>query len=314
MIQEIFTAAFITSLVAAAIRVATPLVLVSMGELVTERSGILNMSLEGIMSVGAFTAYVVTLLSSNVLFGFIAALAFGALVGLLVAFTTVTLRANQVVIGLALVFLLTGLVGFLFRAIFGIIMIPETIEQLPILRIPFLADIPYIGTMFFEHNIFVYAAFALVPILSFILFKTEFGLKIRAVGEKPEAVDTLGINVEALRYICIIFGGIMAACGGALLSLELGFFREYMVSGRGWIAIAIVIFGNWTPRRALGGALLFGLVDAFQYRIQTIVRIPYMILLTLPYLVVIGALMLVSRRSGAPAALGTAYVRGGESA
>lgn len=314
MIQEIFTAAFITSLVAAAIRIATPLVLVSMGELVTERSGILNMSLEGIMSVGAFSAYVVTLLSGNVLFGFIAALAFGALVGLLVAFTTVTLRANQVVIGLALVFLLTGLVGFLFRAIFGIILIPETIEQLPILRIPFLADIPYIGTMFFEHNIFVYAAFALVPILSFILFKTEFGLKIRAVGEKPEAVDTLGINVETLRYICIIFGGIMAACGGALLSLELGFFREYMVSGRGWIAIAIVIFGNWTPKKALGGALLFGLVDAFQYRIQTIVRIPYMILLTLPYLVVIGALMIVSRRTGAPAALGTAYVRGGESA
>lgn len=314
MIQEIFTAAFITSLVAAAIRVATPLVLVSMGELVTERSGILNMSLEGIMSVGAFSAYVVTLLSGNVLFGFIAALAFGALVGLFVAFTTVTLRANQVVIGLALVFLLTGLVGFLFRAIFGVILIPETIEQLPILRIPFLADIPYIGTMFFEHNIFVYAAFALVPILSFILFKTEFGLKIRAVGEKPEAVDTLGINVETLRYICIIFGGIMAACGGALLSLELGFFREYMVSGRGWIAIAIVIFGNWTPKKALGGALLFGLVDAFQYRIQTIVRIPYMILLTLPYLVVIGALMIVSRRSGAPAALGTAYVRGGESA
>jgi simple sugar transport system permease protein len=314
LIQEIFTAAFITSLVAAAIRIATPLVLVSMGELVSERSGVLNMSLEGIMSVGAFSAYVVALLSGNVLFGFIAALAFGALVGLLVAFTTVTLRANQVVIGLALVFLLTGLVGFLFRAIFGIILIPETIEQLPILRIPFLADIPYIGTMFFEHNIFVYAAFALVPILSFILFKTEFGLKIRAVGEKPEAVDTLGINVETLRYICIIFGGIMAACGGALLSLELGFFREYMVSGRGWIAIAIVIFGNWTPKKALGGALLFGLVDAFQYRIQTIVRIPYMILLTLPYLVVIGALMLVSRRSGAPAALGTAYVRGGKSA
>ena len=312
--QEIFSAVFITSLVAAAIRVATPLILVSMGELVTERSGILNMSLEGIMSVGAFSAYVVTLLSGNVLFGLITALAFGGLVGLLVAFTTVTLRANQVVIGLALVFLLTGLVGFLFRAIFGVIMIPETIEQLPILRIPFLADIPYIGTMFFEHNIFVYGAFALVPILSFILFKTEFGLKIRAVGEKPEAVDTLGINVEALRYICIIFGGIMAACGGALLSLELGFFREYMVSGRGWIAIAIVIFGNWTPKKAMGGALLFGLVDAFQYRIQTIVRIPYMILLTLPYLVVIGALMIVSRRTGAPAALGTAYVRGGESA
>ena len=140
--QEIFSAVFITSLVAAAIRVATPLLLVSMGELVTERSGVLNMSLEGIMSVGAFSAYVVTLLSGNVLFGLITALVFGGLVGLLVAFTTVTLRANQVVIGLALVFLLTGLVGFLFRAIFGVIMIPETIEQLPILRIPCLADIP----------------------------------------------------------------------------------------------------------------------------------------------------------------------------
>lgn len=312
--QGIFTAVFLTTLVAAAIRVATPLVLVSMGELFAERSGILNMSLEGIMSAGAFTAYVVALFTGNVLLGLLSALGVGAVIGLVVAFTCVTLRANQVVIGLALVFFLTGLTGFLFRAAFGIILIPETIEQLPDLPIPFLADIPYLGTMFFQHNIIVYVAFALVPILSFILFKTEFGLKVRAVGEKPEAVDTLGLNVNALRYICVIFGGIMAGFGGALLSLQLGFFREYMVAGRGWMAIAIVIFGNWTPRRALGGAFLFGLVDAFQYRIQTIVRIPYMILLSLPYLVVICALMLVSRRTGAPAALGTAYIRGGESA
>jgi simple sugar transport system permease protein len=312
--QEIFSAVFLTTLVAAAIRVATPLVLVSMGELFAERSGILNMSLEGIMSAGAFTAYVVSLFSGNVLLGLFSALAVGALIGLLVAFTCVTLRANQVVIGLALVFLLTGLTGFLFRAVFGFIVIPETIEQLPDLPIPLLADIPILGVMFFRHNIIVYTAFALVPVLSFILFKTEFGLKIRAVGEKPEAVDTLGINVYTIRYICVVFGGIMAGFGGALLSLQLGFFREYMVAGRGWMAIAIVIFGNWTPRRALAGAFLFGLVDAFQYRIQTIVFIPYMLLLSLPYLVVIAALMLVSRRTGAPAALGTAYVRGGESA
>jgi len=310
--QDIFTAVFLVSLFSAAIRVATPLVLVSMGELVAERSGTMNMALEGIMSLGAFIAYVVTLLTGSPLLGLLSALAAGAISGLIVAFTCVTLRANQVVIGLALVFVLTGFTGFLFRAIFGIILLPETIEQIPIVRIPILADIPYIGTIFFQHNILVYIAFAIVPILSFILFKTELGLKIRAVGEKPEAVDTLGINVFRLRYLCLIFGGILAGCGGALLSLELGFFREYMVAGRGWMAIAIVIFGNWTPRRATVGALLFGLVDALQYRIQTIVRIPYMLLLTLPYLTVIIALMVVSRRTAAPAALGEPYVRGGE--
>jgi simple sugar transport system permease protein len=312
--EEIFTAAFLTSLGAAAVRVATPLVLVSMGELVSERSGVLNMSLEGTMAVGAFTAYVVALLSGSTLLGLLSALAIGGLVGLFLAFACVTVRANQVVIGLALVFLLTGLVGFVFRAHFGIILIPQTIEQLPVVRIPILADIPYVGTVFFEHNILVYFAFALVPILSFILYKTDFGLKIRAVGEKPEAVDVLGINVYNLRYICVVFGGIMAGCGGALLSLELGFFREYMVAGRGWMAIAIVIFGNWKPSRALGGALLFGLVDAFQYRIQIIVRLPYMLLLALPYAVTIIALVLVSRRTGAPSALGEPYTRGGQRA
>lgn len=314
MFEEIFTAAFLVSLGAAAVRVATPLVLVSMGELVSERSGVLNMSLEGTMAVGAFTAYVVALLSGSPLLGLLSALAIGGLVGLFLAFACVTVRTNQVVIGLALVFLLTGLVGFVFRAHFGIILIPQTIEQLPVVRIPILADIPYVGTVFFEHNILVYFAFALVPILSFILFKTDFGLKIRAVGEKPEAVDVLGINVYHLRYICVVFGGIMAGCGGALLSLELGFFREYMVSGRGWMAIAIVIFGNWKPSRALGGALLFGLVDAFQYRIQIIVRLPYMLLLALPYAVTIIALVLVSRRTGAPSALGEPYTRGGQRA
>jgi ABC-type uncharacterized transport system permease subunit len=311
VLEEILTAAFLTSLIAAAIRIATPLILVSMGELVTERSGVLNMSLEGIMAAGAFTAYAVALASGSTVIAILAALAIGGLAGLFLAFTCVSLRANQVVIGLALVFLLTGLVGFIFRAYFGIMLIPETVEPLPIIRIPLLADIPYIGAMFFQHNLLVYIAFALVPILSIILFKTDIGLKIRAVGEKPEAVDVLGVNVYHLRYLCVVFGGIMAGCGGALLSLELGFFREYMVAGRGWMAIAIVIFGNWKPSRALAGALLFGLVDAFQYRIQIIVRLPYMLLLTLPYIVTVIALILVSRKTGAPAALGEPYIRGG---
>lgn len=312
MADELFTAAFVTTLVTAAIRTATPLLLTAEGELFGERSGVLNMSLEGIMGAGAFTAYAASVYTGSNLIGFFCAVLVGAFLGLLVAFTTITLRVNQIVIGLALVLLLTGLVGFLFRGTFGASLVPKTTEPLQKVAIPVLADIPVLGPVLFQQNILVYLAFSLVPILSLLLFRTTYGLKVRAVGEKPDAADTLGINVYLTRYVCVVFSGVMAGMGGAYLSLEVGFFREYMVAGRGWIAIAICIFGSWSPTRAMAGALLFGLLDAFQIRIaQFFYSIPYMLLQTLPYIVTVIALA-VSRTTGGPSALGEPYVRGGE--
>jgi ABC-type uncharacterized transport system permease subunit len=311
-LPELLSAEFLVSLGAAGVRMATPLVLAALGEIVAERSGVMNLGLEGIMTVGAFAAYVGTLYSGSFSIGLLLAILAGACFGLLMSYMSITLRCNQVVSGLSIWLFGTGVVGFIFLGTFGAVTVPETIPTLSAIEIPLLSSIPIIGDIFFKHHILVYLSFVLVLVFWLFLFKTTYGLRITSVGENPHAADTLGINVFRIRYLCVVFGSMMAAIAGATLTFELGFFREYMVAGRGWMTIAIVIFGNWAPLRALGGALLFGLADGLQMRIGALgyFVMEYQILRTLPYLVTIAALILISRRAGGPAALGVPFERG----
>lgn len=303
--------AFLISLAAAGIRMATPLLLTALGEIIAERAGILNLSLEGIMTAGAFASYSITFLTGNILDGLVFAAITGVIFGLLMAYASITLRANQTIIGLGLWLLALGAVHFLFRATFGVLTIPYTVPPLEPIPIPILSQIPVLGKILFQQNILVYMAFILVPIAYIILFKTTLGLKIRSVGENPKAADTLGINVFLVRYICTIIGSALAGLGGAYLALELGFFREYMVSGRGWIAIALVVFSGWEPFKALVGSILFGIVDALQIRVQALqIPIPYQILQMLPFIATFIALIIISKRvAGRPAALAIPYKR-----
>lgn len=248
----------------------------------------------------------------NIWVGLFMGILAGALMGLLMGIMCINLRINQSVAGVTTTLLGLGLSAFLYRVAFGIFLIPPTVEGFESAPIPLLSQIPVLGPLFFNHNIFVYLAFIMVPVCSIVLFKTGIGLKIRAVGENPKAADTLGVNVNRTRYACIIFCGVLAGLGGAYLSLvELRFFTEGMSAGRGWMAVALVIFGKWIPSRVLAGTVLFSFVDALQLRLQAVgIAVPYQFLVMLPYVLTIIIIAGAYKRAGAPAALGTPYKRG----
>ena len=310
--SEIISQAFLIALVTAGIRMATPLTLAALGEVFAERSGILNLGIEGIMTAAAFSAYVITLYTGSVSTGVLFGMIVGAGFGLFMALLSITLCCNQVVSGLGLYLAGMGITGLLFLGSFGAVAVPERIPVLQSINIPLLSEIPVLGPIVFSQNLLVYLTFILAIICEITLFKTTAGLKIRAVGEYPHAADALGINVYRVRYLCTIFGGMTAGLAGAYLSLEMGFFREYMVAGRGWIAIAIVIFSGWRPFRALLGALLFGMVDGLQMRLGALgyFTMEYQFLRMLPYIAVIVALISIStKKVRGPAALGVPFKR-----
>ncbi len=313
--ESITSAAFIIGLFAGTIRIATPILFASLGEVFAERSGVLNLGLEGIMLVGSSVGFAAAFLSGNVWLGVLVGFISGALLGLLIAFITVSLRIDQVVNGVAIWIIGMGLSSYLFVMFFGKLSSYPKIEGLPSLNIPGLSQIPILGEILFQQNALVYLAFLLVPILWYVLFKTTFGLKVRAVGENPKAADTLGIGVHRIRYLCVIFGAGLAGVAGTFLSVAyLQTYTDNMVAGRGFMAIAIVILGRWNPVRVLFGALLFGGVDALQIRLQALssvegIFIPTQFLVMLPYIVTIIVLVFVSRRAAAPAALTLPYKR-----
>lgn len=308
----ILTEAFIIALLAAAVRLATPILLTSLGEIFAERSGVLNIGLEGVMLIGTFLTFLTAYYTNNLLLALVIGALAGALMSLVHGIVSISLKANQVVSGIAINFLALGLAGFFFRLNLGIQLTPPTITGLEILKIPLLGDIPFLGPIFFNQNILIYFALLFVPICWAVLTKTTYGLKIRAVGENPRAADTLGINVFRTRYACVVFGGVMAGIGGALLVLNQGgqTFMEYMVAGRGWMALVLVMFSKWNPLRALGGALLFGGADALQLRIQALsIGIPYHFLIMFPYVVTLVVLIGVSRKAERPSSLAVPYSR-----
>lgn len=312
MNTDLITFAFIVGWLAASVRLAVPILFAALGETFTERAGILNLGLEGIMLVGALVGFVTTYYSGSLSLGVLAAAISGVLMGLLMGFMSVTARVNQVVAGLGITILGTGLSTLLFRLFFGLRGIPPTIEMFPVQGIPLLEEIPGLGPVFFNHNLMVYLALLLVPVAWMVLYRTRFGLALRAVGERPDAVETRGMSVEKLRYISLIIGGALAAVGGAYLPLaNLGLFWTNMTAGRGFIAVAVVVFARWDPVRVLWGALVFGGASALQLSLQTLnAPISSELLLMLPYIATIAVLVIVSRRAEAPGAFATPYHRG----
>jgi simple sugar transport system permease protein len=314
-VSDVLTVASIASILTAMIAIATPLLFGALGELVTERAGIMNLSIEGNMTVGAFAGFVVARETGSLWLGVGAAMAAATLTGLLMAFLSTTLKVDQIIAALAINLLASGITVYLFRLAFTDVNVGDipTIRTFEPLHIPLLASVPEVGRILFQQDALTYIAFLLVPVVAFFLVRTRPGLELRIIGENPRAADMRGINVGARQYAAIVFGAVMAGIGGAFLSLaSAGLFVSDIAAGRGFIAFALVIFGNWRPTRILIGALLFGLLDAFQLRLQAAgVDVPYQLLLTLPYLLTIVALLVNRKRTRAPNALGIPYVRGG---
>jgi simple sugar transport system permease protein len=310
VISDLFTASFLVGILASGIRLATPYLYAALGETFGQRSGVLNLGVEGQMLMGAFFAFYVSITTGSLWLGLLAAIVVGAAMGLAMAFVTINLQAEQGISGIGFFLFGLGMSTLLFQMTLGTV---ETVSGFPTLHIPVLSDIPIIGDIFFSHSILVYVAYLLVPIATFVLAKTNIGLKIRAVGENPEAADTLGVSVSGVRYVTVTMGGVLSAVGGASLSIALyNVFQQNMTSGMGFIAVALVYFGGWRPVGVLLGALLFSVVIAFQLWLQVKgAAIPSDLLVMLPYILTIVALVLTVQRVRAPSALTKSFEREG---
>ncbi len=311
MIGEILSATFITGLLGAMMRMATPIIFAMLGEIITERSGVLNLGIEGIMLMGAMTGFLVTLSSGSVWMGVFVAALVGMVFGLIMAMLAVYLGLSQHVSGLGLTLFATGLAMFIYRLYFGSPTVPPTVDPFTRIEIPLLAQIPIIGQGLFRQYSLTYVAWLLIPAVSIVLYKTKIGLKIRTVGENPFAADTVGVNVNLTRTLCLVVGGAFMGVGGAFLTLaHQNMFLLDVIGGRGWVAVAMVIFGNWDPVKGTIGALIFGLVDGLQLRLQGLgLHISFDLFLMIPYLITVIALIGVSRRASVPAALLQPYRR-----
>lgn len=298
---------------AADIRLATPILFGALGILIVNRSGLLNIGCEGIMLICALVAVLGSYYSGSVWVGLLAAMAAGTVLGLLFAVLTVSLRANQIVIGQAFNLLGSGVSATLFRVLFGTDAAAQpSINTFALLRIPGLSDIPLIGRAFFSQMPPVYIAFLLVPVLAFFLFKTQSGLNLRSVGENPKAADTMGINVYKVRYLASMAGGALMAMGGAFLSTGLlRFFTEEMVSGRGFIALAAVIFGRYKSSGVMLATLLFAAGNVAANSLPALrLNIPYNFMVMIPYVLTILAMAGLTGKVTPPQALGKEYRKG----
>ncbi|MEM2089336.1 MAG: ABC transporter permease [Thermoproteota archaeon] len=297
------------SILAEAVKAGTPLMLATLGEVYCERSGVLNLGLDGVMTVGALTGVAATLVTGSVWMGLVSAMIAGGLFSLIHAFTSVSLGANQTVSGLALAMLGTGVSSLLGAKYVG----QPLPDRLTLIQIPVLSEIPFAGG-FFYHDPVVYLGIVLSIVMWFILFKTRLGIVIRTVGEKPEAADVAGVNVYLVRYLCVFLGGMLGGLGGAYVTLSYTpGWREGVMMGRGWIALALTIFSLWNPVGSVVGAFLFGGVEVLQFHLQEY-GIPASLLGALPYaatiiVLVVSSIGFMKKRLGAPAALGKPYRR-----
>lgn len=307
--KDILNITFLIALLSASIRLSVPILFAALGGMYSERSGVVNIGLEGIMLVGAFAGVVGSYFTGSYWIGALVAVLSGILIAALFALITVIIKINQIVSGVAINLLAVGLTSFFYRALFGITTVPITVKAFEPVNIPVLSNIPVIGEIFFRQTILVYVAFILVPISYYIFYKTSVGLSIRTVGEHPMAADTVGIPVNKVRTICVLVSGALAGLGGCFLSLgQFNMFVDNMVSGRGFIAVAAVIFGKWSPKGVLMASLIFGVADALQIRIQMSgISIPYQFLLMFPYLLTVVAVTGIVGRTTSPKALGRPY-------
>ena len=310
MLSDLFSATVLIGILASGIRLATPYLYASIGETFGQRSGVLNLGVDGIMLMGAFSGFYAVFKTGNLWLGLLSAIIVGALMGLATAFVNVTLQAEQGISGIGVYLFGLGMSDLLFQKLVNNV---ETVSGFPDIHIPILSDIPVIGEIFFSQNILVYGAYLLVPVAWFILNKTTFGLSIQAVGENPEAADSLGVSVPRVRYFTLIFGGILSGVAGASLSIALlNVFQQNLTNGLGFIAVALVYFGGWRPLGVLFGSLLFSLVSSLQVWVQVIgIPIPSDIAVMLPYIMTIIVLVLSAGRVRQPSALTKPYERSG---
>jgi simple sugar transport system permease protein len=309
--NEFFSLYLLIATVAAGIRLATPFLLASLGEALGQRSGVLNLGVDGVMLLGAFGAYYTVLATNSLLLGVLFGIAVGAAMGLAYAVITVHLRAEQGISGIGIYLFGLGMSDLLFQKLVGT---PRPIMPFMTLPVPFLADLPVVGEMFFQHTLMVYLAFLLVPIMTFVINATNFGLNVRAMGENPEAADSLGVSVARVRYTAIIVANALAGLAGAALAIELGIFQQNLTNAMGFIAIALVYFGAWRPLGVMAGSLVFGLVAAIVLQCKTLGLIPRSasdLAAMAPAVITVLALVVVARRFRQPAALTKPYVRGG---
>jgi len=306
--SNLLSVAVLVGILASGIRLATPYLYAAIGEAFGQRSGVLNLGVEGQMLLGAFAAFYVVLQTGNLWLGLLTAAIVGAAMGLAMAYVTINLNAEQGISGIGFYLFGLGMSDLLFQKLVGTV---ETVKGFPPIHIPVLSDIPYIGKIFFSQNIMVYGAYLLVPIALFILNRTTLGLKIRSVGENPDAADSLGVSVAKTRYFTVIQGGVLSAIAGASLSIALlDVFQQNMTSGMGFIAVALVYFGAWRPKGILGGALLFSMVMSLQLWIQIKGgNIPSDIAVMMPYILTILVLVATASKLRAPAALSKPFER-----
>ena len=313
-LDDIFTA----SVFASAIRLATPYIFAAVGETFAQRSGVLNLGVDGIMLMGAFTGFYAVFSAQqaqamsepvSLLFGVLVALIIGGLMGLAMAFVSVTLKAKQGISGIGVYLFGLGLSELLFQQWVGT---PKSVNGFPRINFPVLTDLPILGEILFHHNLLVYVAFALVPISAYVINNTTFGLMIRAVGQNPEAADAMGVNVARVRYATTTIGGMLAGLAGASLSIALiNLFQQNLTAGQGFIAVALVYFGGWRPWAVAAGAMLFSFVNALQLQIKVIgADIPSEFAVMAPYVITIIALAFASKRQEQPTALTRPYERG----
>jgi general nucleoside transport system permease protein len=293
---------------AAMLRFATPLVFAAIGGLFSERSGVANIALEGMMLTGAFFAILAADKTGSWLLGLLAALVAGGVLALVHAFFSIHLRADQIVTGTAINFLALGLTGYLYIDVYGTRGVPTGVARIPDVSLPGVDRLYFVGPVLGDLNLMIWLALLLVPGSYIVLFKTPFGLRVRSVGEHPRAADTVGISVYGVRYACVVLSGMLAALGGAYLSIGfVGQFAENMTKGRGFIALAALIFGNWRPLGALAAALLFGFSSALAQRLPEYSESGATLFETLPYVLTLIAVAGVIGRSIPPASIGRPY-------
>jgi simple sugar transport system permease protein len=306
VMNEIFLQIFQIGFFTALIRIATPLIFGTLGELFAERAGVLNLGIEGIMMLAAMTGFSATYFTGSLWLGVLAAVLTGMLAGFLMGILTVSLGLSQHVSGIGTTLLCSGLSFFFYRLIFGHPSSIPKIKAFETVPLPVLFKIPIIGPVLFNQYALVYIAMAIVPISAVILYHTPWGLNLRTVGENPHAADAAGVNVHLTRYQGLLISGALMGLAGAFLSMaQFNAYTFGVISGRGWICIALIVFGQWSPWKSAGGALLFAFIDALQLRLQAsgLIDLPYQIFLMMPFLLTIAGMAMISRNARAPAAL-----------
>ncbi len=308
-VEILFTASFWV----AVIRIASPLIFATLGELICERAGVLNLGIEGIMTAGAFAGWFTVYMGGDLWTGVLVAALTGMALGLLHSTLTVPLGLSQHVVGIGVTLLATSLTYYIYRLALPEVTSPPKIEPFQPWAVPGLSQLPIVGEALFTQTPLTYLAFIMVGVVAWVLYRTPLGLALRAVGENPSAVEAQGISVTAMRMGAVMAGSALMAIGGAFLTMSaFNSFFFNMINGRGWICIALVVFGSWRPGKALIGAILFAAFDAYQIRLQQLTGgvVPYQLFLMLPYVLSIVALILVARRATYPKALMVPYQKG----